>query len=134
MFAFGCGYLLAKHWRTIEGVPRGFQMFRMMMPVHVIKLLGGHAEVFGRFPLRRAELHQPGRRGMPQDMRRDPGKPDGARQRAEGLVYVLDRLPIPFDRVGLSQALPAPQMRKQAIGKRNRRAPLLSLPLSRWTP
>src|SRR6476660_4000418 len=101
LFAFGCGQLLAKLWRSIEGIACRPEVIGMMVPVNLIKLLRRHAEIFRSLPFRRAELHQPSRRCVPHHVRRGPWKTSRAGYSAEGSIHILDWFAVPFDHISL---------------------------------
>jgi hypothetical protein len=106
----------------------------VVVAIDIVEVLRRHSEIFGRLTLRRPQLHQPGRRRVPQDMRRDPREPYRVCQRSERLVHVLDRLAVPLDHVALPGALPAPHMGKKTLRQRGGRPALLRLPLARGAP
>ena len=95
-----------------------------MMPVNTGKRLDTHAQITGRLPQTDATLHKPGRRCVPQRMRRHPAsqlrQPDRAFERR---LHRLHRLAVKFDKVCVGDALVAPpsQMSENPVRQWHRR-------------
>src|SRR6516164_9496733 len=101
-----------------------------MVAVDRLQRFDGHAEIACRLPEVGSVLHRPGRRGMPQRVRRDAGVEAGSTDgTSKALAHRADGLAIPFDdrMQGDAEPLPAAQMRQQAPIESDGRLPLLGL-------
>src|SRR5262249_1426775 len=64
LFTFSRPKPLAKLWRSIEGITCRPKVIGMMMSIGLVKLPWCHSEILSRFPVWRAQLHQPRRRRL----------------------------------------------------------------------
>src|SRR5215207_2585996 len=69
-------------------------MVRMVLGVGAFQRLKAHAQEAGRLPLVDATLHEPGRGGVTERVRRDAHKAGATAGRVEGRLDVLDRLAV----------------------------------------
>ena len=122
LFSFCLGFALGN---LFDGVR---QIIRMMMAICIEQDLERHSQIACRLPRIRPPLHQPGRRGMSQRVRREPVLKLGEPHRAfERRLHGCHRLAIELDEVFRFRCnpMPASKMSEQTRRNRYRRLPLV---------